>query len=497
VASAGLRALALKRSQANEAACSGLRVAVAQRWSNIGGEDEMQPGLNKPLVLAVDDEPAVLEAYRLILEDNCEVRTVTDGAAALKLLAQEDIRLVILDLRLPDMEGLEVLLRLKEMDEYVGVVVVTAVGDVKTAVRAMQAGASEYLVKPFDVETLQAVVSRTLERQALMREVLYLRSEMEGHHAFVDIVGRDEKMLEIFELIKRVADSDATVLITGESGTGKELIARAIHQHSHRAHKPFVAVNCTAIPENLIESELFGHERGAFTGAVQRRIGKFELAHSGTLFLDEIGNMRLDMQTKLLRALQEREIERVGGERTIKVDVRIVAATNADLRELVKARIFRDDLYYRLNVIPIYVPPLRERPADIPLLVHYFLDKYNRQFNRRVRGFSPTAMEALQAYHWPGNVRELENIVERLVVISKHEIIQLRELPLDLQSVQAPLIEQLDEEGYDLRRAVQQFEREYIRRVLEKTHWNQTAAARILGIHRNTLLGKIAQLDLR
>jgi transcriptional regulator with PAS, ATPase and Fis domain len=304
-------------------------------------------------------------------------------------------------------------------------------------------------------------------------------------------------MLEIFELIKRVADSDATVLITGESGTGKELIARAIHQHSHRAHKPFVAVNCTAIPENLIESELFGHERGAFTGAVQRRIGKFELAHSGTLFLDEIGNMRLDMQTKLLRALQEREIERVGGERTIKVDVRIVAATNADLRELVKARIFRDDLYYRLNVIPIYVPPLRERPADIPLLVHYFLDKYNRQFNRRVRGFSPTAMEALQAYHWPGNVRELENIVERLVVISKHEIIQLRELPLDLQSVQAPLIEQLDEEGYDLRRAVQQFEREYIRRVLEKTHWNQTAAARILGIHRNTLLGKIAQLDLR
>jgi DNA-binding NtrC family response regulator len=448
-------------------------------------------------VLAVDDEPAVLEAYRIILEDTCEVCAATDGAAALKLLAQEDIHLVILDLRLPDVEGLEVLLRMKEMDEYVGVVVVTAVGDVKTAVRAMQAGASEYLVKPFDVETLQAVVSRTLERQALVKEVLYLRSEMEGYHPFVDIVGREEIMLEIFELIKRVADSDATVLITGESGTGKELIARAIHQHSRRVQKPFVAVNCTAIPENLIESELFGHERGAFTGAVQRRIGKFELAHSGTLFLDEIGSMRLDMQTKLLRALQEREIERVGGERTLKVDVRIVAATNADLRELIKSHIFRDDLYYRLNVVPIHVPPLRERAADIPLLVHYFLEKYNRQFNRRVRGFSAAAMEVLQGYHWPGNVRELENIVERLVVISKYEIIQLRELPLDLQSCQEPLVEQLDEEGYDLRKAVQQFEREYIRRVLEKTRWNQTAAARILGIHRNTLLGKIEQLELR
>jgi DNA-binding NtrC family response regulator len=457
----------------------------------------MQGVSSKPLVLAVDDEPAVLEAYRIILEDTCELCTATEGAAALKLFAREDIHLVILDLRLPDMEGLEVLRRMKEMDEYVGVIIATAVEDVKTAVRAMQVGASEYLVKPFDVETLQTVVSRTLERQALMKEVLYLRSEMEDAHPFVDIVGRDEKMLEIFELIKRVADSDATVLITGESGTGKELIARAIHQHSRRLHKPFVAVNCSAIPDNLIESELFGHERGAFTGAMQRRIGKFELAHGGTLFLDEIGTMRLDMQTKLLRVLQEREIERVGGERTIKVDVRIVAATNADLRELVKAKAFRDDLYYRLNVIPIYVPPLRERKADIPLLVQHFLEKYNRQFHRRVRGFSPAAMAALQAYHWPGNVRELENIVERLVVISQHEIIQLRELPLDMQPAQVPLVERLDAEEYDLRRAVQQFEREYIRRVLEKTRWNQTAAARILGIHRNTLLGKIEQLDLR
>jgi DNA-binding NtrC family response regulator len=457
----------------------------------------MQFEASKPLVLAVDDEPGVLESYKVVLEETCDVRTVAEAAAALKVLTHEDIRLVILDLRLPDMEGLDVLMRIKEMDEYLGVIVVTAVGDVKTAVQAMQAGASEYLVKPFDVETLQGVVSRTLERQALMKEVLYLRSEVEGYHPFVDIVGRDEKMVEIFELVGQVADSDATVLVTGESGTGKELVARAIHRQSRRSHRPFVAVNCTAIPEHLIESELFGHERGAFTGAVQRRIGKFELAHSGTLLLDEIGSMRLDMQTKLLRVLQEREIERVGGERTIKVDVRIVAATNADLREMVKTKAFRDDLYYRLNVIPVFVPPLRSRKSDMPLLVQYFLDKYNRQFNRRVRGFSLAAIEALQAYDWPGNVRELENIVERLVVISKHEMIQLRDLPLDLQSSHTPLVEQLGEEGYDLRKAVQQFEREYIRRVLEKTHWNQTMAARMLGIHRNTLLGKIEQLDLR
>jgi two-component system response regulator AtoC len=462
-----------------------------------GREERMQSEASKPLVLAVDDEPGVLEAYKVILEDSYDVHTAPDGAAALKLLSREDIHLVILDLRLPDMEGLEVLLRIKEMDEYIGVIVVTAVGDVKTAVRAMQAGASEYLVKPFDIDSLQAGVLRTLERQALMKEVLYLRSEVEEYHAFVDIVGRDDKMLEIFDLIGRVADSDATVLITGESGTGKELIARALHQQSHRAQRPFVAVNCTAIPEQLVESELFGHERGAFTGAVQRRMGKFELANLGTLFLDEIGSMRLDMQTKLLRALQAREIERVGGERTIKVDVRIVAATNADLRELVKERAFRDDLYYRLNVIPIYVPPLRTRRGDIALLVRYFLDKYNRQFNRRLRGLSPAATEAFQTYDWPGNVRELENIVERLVVISKHETVQLRELPLDLQPSHTPLIEQLDNQGYDLRKAVHQFEREYIRRVLERTHWNQTAAARMLGIHRNTLLGKIEQLDLR
>jgi len=452
----------------------------------------------KPFVLAVDDEPGVLESYRVILEDTCEVRTAADGAAALKCLAHEDIRLVILDLRLPDMEGLEVLRRIKEMDAYMGVIVVTAVNDVKTAVRAMKAGANEYVVKPFDPEALQTAVSRALERQELEKEVLYLRSEMAGYHPFVNIVGRDEKIIQIFDLILAgVAESDVTVLVTGESGTGKDLIARALHQKSQRARKRFVAVNCVAVPEHLIESELFGHEKGAFTGAIERRIGKFELAHGGTLFLDEVGGMRLEMQAKLLRVLQEREIERVGGERTIKVDVRIISATNADLRELVKAKAFREDLFYRLNVVPIYMPPLRARKGDIPLLVDHFLAKYNRQFNRQVRGFSPAALEVLQAYDWPGNVRELQNVVERLVVISKHAVIQLRDLPLDLRSAQAPLAERLSEEERDLREALQQFERDYIRRVLERTHWNQTAAARILGIHRNTMQAKIEQHELR
>jgi two-component system response regulator AtoC len=320
---------------------------------------------------------------------------------------------------------------------------------------------------------------------------------MQGSQSFVDIVGHDEKIVQIFELINRIADSEVTVLVTGESGTGKELIARAVHQQSERREKHFIAVNCAAIPEHLLESELFGHEKGAFTGAVQRRIGKFELAHDGTLFLDEIGGMRLDMQSKLLRVLQEREIERVGGERTIKVDARVVAATNADLRELVRTRVFREDLYYRLNVVPIYLPPLRERRGDIPLLVRHFLDKYNRQFHREVRAFSPTAMEALQAYDWPGNIRELENVVERLIVISKHEVIQLRELPLDLRSQNTRDLDQLNQEGYDLREALQHFEREYILRVLQKTQWNQTLAARILGVHRNTLIAKIEQLNLR
>jgi two-component system response regulator AtoC len=294
-----------------------------------------------------------------------------------------------------------------------------------------------------------------------------------------------------------VADTHATVLISGESGAGKEVIARAIHKQGHRRAKPFVAVNCAAISEHLVESELFGHERGAFTGAVEKRLGKFELANTGVLFLDEISNLRLDLQAKLLRVLQEREFERVGGSKTIRVDVSIVAATNQDLKQMVVERTFRDDLFYRLNVVPIHVPPLRERKEDIPLLIEHFLAKYNKAFRREVQGFTPSALGILTHYHWPGNVRELENVIERLVAISPQPTIGVDDLPLDLVTVKHQVVDDVFTRGASLRQAKAEFERHYILRALEKSRWNQTEAAKRLGVHRNTLIGKMEALRIR
>lgn len=450
----------------------------------------------KPTILAVDDESSVLEAYRLILEEEYTLLTAQNGEEALKILSQEHIDLVLLDLKLPGMGGLEILERLKQIDENIDVIVITAVNDVSSAVKSIKLGAYDYFTKPFDVDKLLTIIQRVFERQALLKEVLYLRLAMEQQQ-FVNIVGRSKKMLQIFDLITRVARNNVTVLITGESGTGKELIARAIHQYSDRAQKPFVAVNCAAIPENLMESELFGHERGSFTGAIERRLGKFELAQGGTLFLDEISSMRIELQAKLLRALQEREIERIGSMRAIPIDVRIIAATNQDLRTLIKQDKFREDLYYRLNVIPIFLPPLRARKEDIPLLVEHFLEKYNRLFQRSVKGLSPSAMERLLHYHWPGNIRELENIIERLVAITTNQYIQLQELPLDLSAPDSLLTNDLFEEQTTLREAVQLFEKHFILRTLEKVRWNQTLAAKLLGIHRNTLASRLDALGLR
>lgn len=450
----------------------------------------------KPTILAVDDESSVLEAYRLILEEEYTLLTAQNGEEALKILSQEHIDLVLLDLKLPGMGGLEILERLKQIDENIDVIVITAVNDVSSAVKSIKLGAYDYFTKPFDVDKLLTTIQRVFERQALLKEVLYLRLAMEQQQ-FVNIVGRSKKMLQIFDLITRVARNNVTVLITGESGTGKELIARAIHQYSDRAQKPFVAVNCAAIPENLMESELFGHERGSFTGAIERRLGKFELAQGGTLFLDEISSMRIELQAKLLRALQEREIERIGSMRAIPIDVRIIAATNQDLRTLIKQDKFREDLYYRLNVIPIFLPPLRARKEDIPLLVEHFLEKYNRLFQRSVKGLSPSAMERLLHYHWPGNIRELENIIERLVAITTNQYIQLQELPLDLSAPDSLLTNDLFEEQTTLREAVQLFEKHFILRTLEKVRWNQTVAAKLLGIHRNTLASRLDALGLR
>lgn len=451
----------------------------------------------RPNILIIDDDNSLLESYTVLLEDEFEVHTAETGTAGLSLLKQEDIHIVLLDIRLPDIDGIEVLRHIKALDENVDVIMITAVKNVRVAVEAIKLGAYDYIVKPFEVDEMLSLLRRALERQHLLREVLYLRAEVDRHLEMGNIVGRSAKMRQIYDLILRVADTNATVLISGESGVGKELIARAIHQQSMRRMHPFVAINCAAISEHLVESELFGHERGAFTGAIEMRRGKFELANTGTLFLDEIGSLRMDLQAKLLRVLQEREFQRVGGGKTLRVDVRIVAASNQDLRNMVAEHTFRDDLFYRLNVVPIYVPSLRERQEDVPLLVNHFLNKYNKAFGRNVEGFTSSAMAALCQYHWPGNVRELENIIERLVAISRQRILDVEDIPLDLTAVRGEIMNDILAQGTDLRQAKAEFERLYILKLLDQHGWNQTEVAKRLGIHRNTLLSKMDILQIR
>jgi two-component system response regulator AtoC len=450
----------------------------------------------RPVILVVDDDPGVRESFRLILEDHYDVVDVPDGPSALDVVRTSPMDLVLLDIRLPGMDGIEVLERIKAIDDRAEVILVTAVKTVRTAVAAMKLGAFDYLTKPFEEDELLSLASRALERRTLEREVALLRSELARTHDLDEIVGEHPVMERLHGLIAQVARTSTTVLITGESGTGKELVARAIHRHGNRREGPFVAVNPAAIVESLIESELFGHERGAFTGAYQRKLGKFELAQSGTLFLDEIGDMPLPLQAKLLRVLQEREIERVGGTRSIKIDVRVIAATNTNLKDAVSRGTFREDLYYRLNVVPIVVPPLRERAQDVPLLAEHFLRRDTRDFNKRIEGLSPEAVAALQAYRWPGNVRELENVIERCVVLADGPVIQLNDLPLDvLLPQQATRVRAA--EALPLNEATDQFERQIVLRVLERVGWNLTEAGRILAIHRNSLRMKLARWGVR
>ena len=450
----------------------------------------------RPVVLVVDDDPGVRESFRLILEDHYDVVDVPDGPSALDVVRTSPMDLVLLDIRLPGMDGIEVLERIKAIDDRAEVILVTAVKTVRTAVAAMKLGAFDYLTKPFEEDELLSLASRALERRTLEREVALLRSELARTHDLDEIVGEHPVMERLHGLIAQVARTSTTVLITGESGTGKELVARAIHRHGNRREGPFVAVNPAAIVESLIESELFGHERGAFTGAHQRKLGKFELAQGGTLFLDEIGTLRADLQAKLLRVLQEREIDRVGGTRSIKIDVRVIAATNTNLKDAVSCGTFREDLYYRLNVVPIVVPPLRERAQDVPLLAEHFLRRDTRDFNKRIEGLSPEAVAALQAYRWPGNVRELENVIERCVVLADGPVIQLNDLPLDvLLPQQATRVRAA--EALPLNEATDQFERQIVLRVLERVGWNLTEAGRILAIHRNSLRMKLARWGVR
>lgn len=447
----------------------------------------------KANILVVDDEKSMRDSMRILLKDDYRVSLAKTGREAIDIVKKQPIDLVLLDIRLPEIDGIEVLKIIKGIDASIEVIMVTAVITVRKAVEAVRHGAYDYLTKPFDIDALQDQVKNVLDKRRLQQENASLRQLIENEYQFEKIVGKSKEIREIFKTIDDVAAGTATVLITGESGTGKELVARAIHNRSPRREKFFVAVNCAAIPENLLESELFGHEAGSFTGATGRQIGKFEIASGGTLFLDEIGSLPLPMQAKILRAIQGKEIERVGSAHPIKVDVRIIAATNSDLRSAIKRRAFREDLFYRLNVIPIHVPPLRERKEDIPLLANHFLDKYNRDFGKNIKGIKKEVLALFMNYGWPGNIRELENLIERLVVLNKEEQIGTERIPPEIKG------ENTEDEGSEetnLQKAVQKFEAGFIRRALDISGGKKSKAAAMLGIHRNTLIQLERKLKL-
>jgi len=448
-------------------------------------------------ILVVDDEEQMRDLLAKVLErKGYQVSVCGDGTEALALLEREPADLVITDVRMPGLNGMEALRAIKELNPEIVVLIMTAFGSIDQAVQAVKEGAYDYINKPFKIDEILLTIEKALEERHLRHEVSTLRQELRTRYHFENLIGKSRAMQEVFGLIEQVAGSRSTVMVYGKSGTGKELVAKAIHYNSPRSTKAFVAVNCAAIPAELLESELFGHERGAFTGAIATKVGKFELATGGTLFLDEIGHMRLDLQAKILRALQEREIERVGGTRTIKIDVRVLAATNRDLKKAIEEGTFREDLYYRLNVVPITLPPLRQRREDVPLLVEHFIAKYNREFTRKVKGFSAGATAALYQYDWPGNVRELENVIERAVALAQSETISLRELPLEISILGGDVIEDIQKAGLTLREARSHFERQYILNILDRVQWNQTEAARVLGLHRNTLAWKLQRLRI-
>lgn len=449
---------------------------------------------NLPAVLVVDDEPMALEMFKTILDGEFQVLTASSGQEALDIVSRQTIHLVFLDITMPDIDGMLVLRRIKEYDQDLSVIMATATDSARKAVEAMRLGACNYITKPFDVDEIVTVARKALETNKLLKEITYFRSQREEIR-FDNIIGKGKQMREIYKIVEKVINNDATILISGESGTGKELIARAIHFNSLKKTKPFIPIDCASIPENLLESELFGYEKGAFTGANSQKLGMFELAHEGTLFLDEISGLRLDMQAKLLRALEGKEVKRLGGTRILKVDVRIISATNVDLRQAVKDEKFRADLYYRLNVVPIHLAPLRERKEDIPLLTEYFFHNYNRLFGKKIAGFTDEALECLVEYNWPGNIRELKNVLERLVALKEEGMITPKDLPFDI-FVKSGLNRTFRAEG-TLKKACNDFTRQYIEIVLERAGGSQVKAARILGIHRNALFNKMKSLGLK
>jgi two-component system nitrogen regulation response regulator GlnG len=462
-------------------------------------------------ILIADDE----DSLRWVLEKGLrqagyDVAAAKDGESALRAFESEPYDLVFLDVRMPGLDGLTALAKLRESRPDANVIVMTAHGTMETAIQAMQRGAYDYLAKPFDLDEVLLLTERALEARRLTQEVARLRTGLQEVKEFSALIGRHPRMQEVYKAIGRIAGSDVTVLLRGESGTGKELVARAIHHYSRRSGRAFVAVSCAAIPGTLLESEMFGHERGAFTDAKERRLGKFELAQGGTLYLDEIGDMPVELQTKLLRALQERTIERVGGQESIRVDVRVLAATNRDLEVAIRQGSFREDLYYRLNVVTLNLPPLRERRRDVPLLVEHFLSKYADSLGER--GVAPEALDRLVGHEWPGNVRELENVIQRAMVLAQNGVILPEHLPIGPVSaaasvaVDATLEEIIERKLLECVRGLRErssanlydliiglVEKPLLRAVLRETGGNQVRAAQILGINRNTLRKKLTE----
>lgn len=453
---------------------------------------EEQGQMRARILIVEDDREMCRFLSELFSEEGYQVEVVYDGPSALERYKQTEFDLTLTDLMMPGMKGTELVRRLKELDSEALVLLVTAFGSIESAVETMRAGAHNYLTKPFRTDEILLSVSRALEQRNLRKELLRLRSEVQGRYGFENIIGKSAKMGLVFELISHICDLPANVLIIGESGTGKELIARAIHYNSSRSRGPFIPLNCAAIPETLLESELFGYLRGAFTDAKKDRKGLFQEASGGTLFLDEIGEVPLNLQAKLLRVIEDKEVRPLGSARAEKVDARVLAASNRDLQQWVGEARFRQDLFYRLNVIQIALPPLRERTEDIPLLVEHFIQKFSRGAKRAVTGIADDALGALIKYHWPGNVRELEHTIERAVLLGKNQLITKEDLPgqVAAKNSKEALIDEALSKSYTLR----EIEREYLIKVLDRTGGNKTEAANILGVDRTTLYRKLEEV---
>ena len=453
---------------------------------------------NQPLLLIVDDEPGVRQSLQLVF--NKTYRTIEAASAedAIQKATEENPDLVLLDIMMPGTDGLAVLKQIKSANGECQVIMLTGLNTARTAFAAKTTGAFDYVTKPFDIEELRLRVEHALEKVQLSRELERLKEEVGRKYGIDYVIGKSKQIIEVFKAVSMVAAKKSTVLITGESGTGKELIARAIHYNSDRRSKPFVVVNCAALPDTLIESELFGYERGAFTNASQKKVGRFELAHGGTLFLDEIGELNLGTQAKFLRAIEQETFTRLGGTDEIKVDVRIIAASNRDLEQMAKNAEFRPDLFYRLNVVALFLPPLRERRDDIALLLDHFLRLKAQEHSIAPKSLSPEVVDFFTAYPWPGNIRELENLIERLTILTPHETIMLRDLPIGMRSTDqtATLKEDVLSGSRPLSDAVDEFERELIVKALQRTGFNQTKAASLLGTSRRILKYRIEKLKI-